>query len=390
MQKQHLFGAVSNLFSAYKIVHADVKEVREFPKTFNRRFFLAVEPVADGALVYTDSVCEFALIQTFGFEQLVYALNYQYFHIDIICLWAYNILNTCPWAIQQEECMGNDTFVGRYRIINRALLKVCHVALVVVLVGLFVLPLFSYNYTVNDCALVYSELADSDDKVLFSVSMFLTMFSIVCSYFGMLSFGSYMNRNLNAKKWSTAFFVIACIGFAVFPIGVFLLKMGVKEIIDAIEGDGVRIKGDTGYVLVIVFGAIMQLFSLDASYTMFSIINTKTPEVLFGFEKQAYEWLNEKTDIQPLSKNDITSETQKTKSNDSMQTKREYVIKKVGERKYIGRVYEKEDYTGKKTKMMSCYDAPQYALKFHTQKEAETFATQNDMNPSSFEVIRFK
>lgn len=90
------------------------------------------------------------------------------------------------------------------------------------------------------------------------------------------------------------------------------------------------------------------------------------------------------------SKKDITSETQKTKSNDSMQTKREYVIKKVGERKYIGRVYEKEDNTGKKTKMMSCYDAPQYALKFHTQKEAETFATQNDMNPSSFEVIRFK
>lgn len=68
MQKQHLFGAVSNLFSAYKIVHADVKEVSEFPKAFNRRLFFAVEPVADGALVYTDSVCEFALIQTFGFE----------------------------------------------------------------------------------------------------------------------------------------------------------------------------------------------------------------------------------------------------------------------------------------------------------------------------------
>lgn len=390
MQKQHLFGAVSNLFSAYKIVHADVEKIREFPKTFNRRFFLAVEPVADGALVYTDSVCEFALIQTFGFEQLVYALNYQYFHIDIICLWAYNILKTCPWAIYSEVCMGNDTFIGRYRIINWALLKVCHVTLVVVLVGLFVLPLFSYNYTVTDSALVYSELADSDDKVLFSVSMFLTLFSIICSYFGMLSFGSYMSRIFNAKIMATLFFVIACIGFAIFPIGVFLLKMGAEEIVEAIAGDGVRIKGDTGYVLVIVFGAIMQLFSLDASYLMFSIVNTKMPEGLSGFEKQAYEWLNEKNDVQPLSKPNAVAENSKTMSDDNTQPQKEFVIKKVGKQKYIGRVYEKEDDMGRKTKMMSCYDDPQYALKFYTQKEVENFMTQNDMKTESFEVIELK
>ncbi len=182
--------------------------------------------------------------------------------------------------------MENDAFIGRYRMINWVLLKVCHVTLVVVLVGLFVLPLFSYNYTVTDSALVYSELADSDDKVLFSVSMFLTLFSIICSYFGMLSFGAYMNRNFNAKKMATLFFVIACIGFAVFPIGVLLLKMGAEEIVDAIEGDGARIKGDTGYVLVIVFGAIMQLFSIDESYLMLSIVNTKTPEGLSGLRSK--------------------------------------------------------------------------------------------------------
>lgn len=286
--------------------------------------------------------------------------------------------------------MENDAFIGRYRMINWVLLKVCHVTLVVVLVGLFVLPLFSYNYTVTDSALVYSELADSDDKVLFSVSMFLTLFSIICSYFGMLSFGAYMNRNFNAKKMATLFFVIACIGFAVFPIGVLLLKMGAEEIVDAIEGDGARIKGDTGYVLVIVFGAIMQLFSIDESYLMLSIVNTKTPEGLSGFEKQAYEWLNEKSDVQPLPNPDAVVENSKTKSDENMQTQKEYVIKKVGKQKYIGRVYEKEDDMGRKTKMMSCYDDPQYALKFYTQKEIENFMTQNEMNTESFEVIELK
>lgn len=286
--------------------------------------------------------------------------------------------------------MGNDTFIGRYRIINWALQKVCYVTLVVVLVGLFVLPLFSYNYTLTDSALVYSELADSDDKVLFSVSMFLTLFSIICGYFGMLSFGSYMNRIFNAKKMATLFFVIACIGCAIFPIGVFLLKMGAEEIVEAIAGDGVRIKGDTGYVLVIVFGAILQLFSLDASLLMFSIVNTKTPEGLSGFEKQAYEWLNEKNDVQPLSKPDAVAENPKTMSDDNTQPQKEFVIKKVGKQKYIGRVYEKEDDMGRKTKMMSCYDDPQYALKFYTQKEVENFMTQNDMKTELFEVIELK
>ncbi len=73
-----------------------------------------------------------------------------------------------------------------------------------------------------------------------------------------------------------------------------------------------------------------------------------------------------------------------------MQTQKEYVIKKVGKQKYIGRVYEKEDDMGRKTKMMSCYDDPQYALKFYTQKEIENFMTQNEMNTESFEVIELK
>lgn len=89
---------MSDLAAPDEIIDADVEIIGKFPQTFDARLFFTAQPVGNGAGVDAQTLCQGILRNFLRLDKFPDTFAYQNFHIDIICLWAYNIIDICPWA----------------------------------------------------------------------------------------------------------------------------------------------------------------------------------------------------------------------------------------------------------------------------------------------------
>lgn len=288
--------------------------------------------------------------------------------------------------------MKSELVVKRYRVCNNVFKSITLLAMSMVFIGLFALPLFKCNYTVLDALKIEISYFDirweSNEVLLFYIGVFCILISMsIC----VSVFPDYIKTKRNKESLSIKNVVFSVMAIIFFCVGVALLKVGLMVYLKVEVDDGLIIKGASGYIMIIVFGIIANLLSTSVSIAMYMVVKGEVPEEYSSdFVKELNRLLNSfgKSINTSMHTNDefenmILDTRSDTNTNSA---EHQYVIKKIGTYKYLNRVYDKIDENGNIVKIMGFYNDKKFALCFKTEESAKRYIDNCDLSITDFEI----